>query len=102
MIFQKWQHPHQAIFIRIIKGNPKYSPYLPDNLKLENISKDLLFSVNNFLIFLVNSLHRARNIQKNVWTMQKQSGGKCIAEMARLFDWCDSGYGEWYKEIWTC
>ena len=52
----------KQFLIRIIKGNPKYTPYLPDNAKLENITKDLLFSVSNFLIFLVDSLHRARSI----------------------------------------
>ena len=36
----------KSFLIEIIKDKPKYSEYLPDNVKLENISKDYLFSVN--------------------------------------------------------
>ena len=35
----------QKIYISFIKGKPKYLDYLPDNVKLENLSKDFLFSV---------------------------------------------------------
>ena len=48
--------------IGIIKGKPKYLPYLPDNAKLENLTKDFLFSVNIILIFLVNSISGARSV----------------------------------------
>ena len=39
----------KKFLISIIKGKPKYIDYLPDNVKLECLKKDLLFSVSNFL-----------------------------------------------------
>ena len=35
----------------LIKGKRKYLEYLPDNVKLENISKDFLFRVRTFFNF---------------------------------------------------
>ena len=37
----------KKILISLIKGKPKYIEYLPDNAKLENISKEYSFSVRN-------------------------------------------------------
>ena len=37
----------KKFLISLIKGKPKYIEYLPDNAKLENISKEYSFSVRN-------------------------------------------------------
>ena len=49
----------KSFIISIIKGKPKYLDYLPDKVKLENLSKDYLFSVNKLLTVLAYSLYWA-------------------------------------------
>lgn len=38
----------KKFLISLIKGKPKYIDYLPDNSKIDNISKDFLFCVRTF------------------------------------------------------
>ena len=39
----------KEFLIKIVKSKVEYAPYLPDNIKLESLSKDFLFSVSIIL-----------------------------------------------------
>ena len=59
----------KQFIIGIIRGKPVYHQYLPDNAKLENLTKDFLFSVNTILTFSACSLSGAWCVPKNVWAV---------------------------------
>ena len=56
----------KSFLISFIKGKPQYIDYLPDKVKLEKLSKDILYSVRLYLIFVVNCFCRAQCIWANV------------------------------------
>ena len=46
----------KSFLISFIRGKPKYVDYLPDNVKLEKLSKDFLYSVRKFINILAYCL----------------------------------------------
>ena len=57
--------------ISLIKGKPKYLEYLPDNVRLENLSKDFLFSVSQYIIFQLVA-YIEPNIYAQMYDMYKK------------------------------
>ena len=49
----------KSFIISFIEGKPKYIDYLLDNAKLEKLSKDFLYSVRFFYLYLAYCLPRA-------------------------------------------
>lgn len=61
----------------IIKGKPKYKDYIPDNAKLENLSKSFLFSVSNIIIFQLIAFIEP-NIYSSLYELYKQKSAENI------------------------
>ena len=59
----------------VIRGKPKYLEYLPDNVKLENISKEFLFSVRILFNFQLIA-----NVEPNVYAQMYDLYKKKSAE----------------------
>ena len=57
--------------ISLIRGKPKYLEYLPDNVELEGLTKDLLFSVSILFIFQLIA-HIEPELYANLYDLYKK------------------------------